>query len=468
MENNLIRPPLLNVPQIQVQAPPQRQDQDRVNLQQVRPQELEELIRRITCQVLNDEGPGIIRDYMNPAHEFLNKEDEAYVSRADENLGNISDLAKSIRDFSGNPGEFGSWKKSVERLLSFCSPIRGTSRYFSLLMIIRNKITGNADGVLESYNIPLNWEAIHKCLAWHYSDKRDLKTLEQQLSSMTQGRHTIRDFYQTIFSHLSLILDKISCLPENAGSINYLNQWYRDKAKDAFVSGLNFDLPRLLGVAQPRDLPHALHLAESLETQSKFSPHKNNRPQPPQIPPRKFNTAHGNYPTRPTPQMAPTFGYQSTPQFIPQHAPQYPQAPRPFMNYQSQGAVPRNYPFQQSRPPNPQNFVPKSEPMDVDPSLRTGNVDYINRPRPPKPPEKRQSDFPHQVPTKVQRNYHIDNQPCGDDDLGCAEEQLTWEDYQNSMGAADAGMDQTLYEYLDEGSTLAMPPSDDVNVNFLD
>lgn len=469
----MIRPPVLNVPQVQVHNPPQRQDHDQINFQQLRPQDLEQMIRRITSQVLSDEGPVIIRDYMNPAHEFLNREDEAYNSRADDNLGNISDLAKSIRDFSGNPGEFGSWKKSVERLLNFCSPIRGTSRYFSLLMIIRNKITGNADGVLESYNIPLNWEAINKCLAWHYADKRDLKTLEQQLVSMTQGRESIRDFYQSIFSHLSLILDKISCLPENAGSINYLNQWYRDKAKDAFVNGLNFDLPRLLGVAQPRDLPHALHLAESLETQSKFSPHKNNRQQPPQIPPRRFNVPQNSYPPRPMPQMAPPFRYQSMPQIIPQHAPQYPQTPGPFVNYQAQGAVPRAYPQQQSRPhpSTSQNFVPKPEPMDVDQSLRTRNIDYRNRPQFPKPPEKRQLHTSNQVPHKIQRNFHINNESHAPvdahGDFEAPEETVNWEEYQNFLLASDETVDQTLDEYLDESSVHLMPPTDNVDVNFL-
>jgi len=65
-----------------------------------------------------------------------------------------------------------------------------------------SKIFGNSfscpDAVLESYNTPLDWTAISKCLTAHFVDKRDLKTLEYQLYALNQGCDSIVDYYQAV------------------------------------------------------------------------------------------------------------------------------------------------------------------------------------------------------------------------------------------------------------------------------
>ena len=89
-------------------------------------------------------------------------------------------------------------------------------------------------------------------------------------------------------------------------SIRLLTEMYRDRARDAFINGLNGDLPRLLGVREPNDLPHALHLCEILENQTRFSPHnrynKYGTPLPPK--PRESRNASNRQPENP----APTYG----------------------------------------------------------------------------------------------------------------------------------------------------------------
>lgn len=60
-----------------------------------------------------------------------------------------------------------------------------TNAFYLMTLAIRNKITGEADTATESYNPPLNWKAIAKCLTDQFADKRNLKTLEYQLFSMT-------------------------------------------------------------------------------------------------------------------------------------------------------------------------------------------------------------------------------------------------------------------------------------------
>lgn len=62
-----------------------------------------------------------------------------------EELDKIPDIVKTIRDFSGKAGEFGSWRKSVERVLDLFKELKGTSKYYAILHTIRTKITGEAD-----------------------------------------------------------------------------------------------------------------------------------------------------------------------------------------------------------------------------------------------------------------------------------------------------------------------------------
>lgn len=137
-------------------------------------------------------------------------------------------------------------EKSIDRILSIYETQKGTPKYYGILSVIRNKIIGNADVVLESYNTPLDWSAISKCLTMHYADKRDLSTLEYQMTTLVQGNRTVSEFYQEVYEHLSLMLNKLGCLETSQESLHMLTQSYRNKALDAFIRGLNGDLHKLL------------------------------------------------------------------------------------------------------------------------------------------------------------------------------------------------------------------------------
>lgn len=84
--------------------------------------------------------------------------------------------------------------KSVDRILKLYDSSKGTPKYFAILTTIRNKIIGNADAALKSHNTPLNWNCITKCLTLHYADKRDLTTLEYQMTTLVQGNSKVHDF----------------------------------------------------------------------------------------------------------------------------------------------------------------------------------------------------------------------------------------------------------------------------------
>lgn len=389
--NPIIRPPVLGQPTTSQQA---------ANM------EMENMITNIVNRVCNKNCKDIVESMMNPNSDRNRGIDQIIEPEHRNNLNEldkIPDVVRCLRDFSGNPGEFSSWKKSVDRILRIYEPSRGTPKYFGILNVIRNKIIGHADIALESYNTPLNWESISRCLTLHYADKRDLGTLEYQMSSLAQGNCTVEEFYQTVYSHLSLILSKISCMDLNHDTADVLTQTYRDKALDTFIRGLRGELPKLLGMREPADLPQALHLCLKIENQNFRTNYTNShRPIPPISPRRSFDRNPSN-------------------KFYPELA----HFPRPFTNYVPrnmgfqnnhrqapfvQNQFPKQHQFNYSRPsrpfaPKPQ---PKPEPMEVDTSFQTRAVNYQNRPQFNKFQGKRTLGS-NQVnnSNKFQRNFHI-------------------------------------------------------------
>lgn len=397
--NNLIRPPILNAPVQNPPIPPSSPNQPGRNEQgQMTLADL----RTVILQVINSQLPEMLQASLNPNAIQGNAVDQAIDVEHLGNLGDldkIPDVVKCLREFSGKAGEFNSWRKSVERILKIYENLRGTPKYYGILNIIRNKIVGNADIALESYNTPLDWAAISKCLTLHYADKRDVSTLEYQMTGLIQGNSTVQEFYQNVYSHLSLILNKLGGLEAGNEALNLLTQTYRGKALDTFIRGLNGDLPRLLGMREPADLPQALHLCLKLENQKFRTNHAqnyNNQParkdyQPPSTP--KYNLQSNRQPFHPSIAYIP---YQQN---------------LPTMKPNNKiGDQSSNYP----RHPPPRPTAPKpAEPMDVDRSIRSQQINYANRPpqqqflgkRPPNPPSKQNIN-----PAKAQRTFHINTE----------------------------------------------------------
>lgn len=414
---NLVRPPVLNAPPPTLAAPANTNNPLTMD-------QLTEVISGIVTNMFQQQGRNMVQAALNPNASFSDVRDIT-IDTASPNiseLDKIPDVVRCLREFSGAPGEFNSWKKSVDRILQIYEPQRGSPKYYGILNVIRNKIVGNADIALESYNTPLDWKAISRCLTLHYADKRDLGTLEYQMTSLVQGNLTIQEFYQRVYSHMSLILNKLGCMDVGTEAMHLLTRTYRDKALDTFIRGLKGDLPRLLGMREPVDLPQALHLCLKLENQN-FRSHyalvNNGQPRRtldirPPLPPKGINNEF--YPElafMPQPRL------NTTPPYRPPQ-PNY-QYQSPQTNYQFQHPQPTyqyQHPYQQNqyipRPNNPpprpaQKPQPRPEPMDIDPSLRTRNLNYMNKPRPNDPTNKRPPNTnPPAPPNKIQRNYHIE------------------------------------------------------------
>lgn len=443
--NNLIRPPVISRETVNPNGPAAPLGN------------LDAPIRNLVSEIFRAEAANLIQILKNPQPDSINITDQGIDVQYRDNLvdlDRIPDVVRCLREFSGQPAEYNSWRKSVNRILEIYEPMKGTAKYFGIISVIRNKIVGNADAVLESYNTPMNWESISRCLTLHYADKRDLSTLEYQLTSLVQGNESVQDFYQKVYSHLSLILNKIGALEIGREAMSLLTQTYRDKALDTFVRGLKGDLPKLLGIKEPADLPEALHLCLKLENQNFRTNYANNQqrkmvntiPLPPrQTQQRPFYPQLAYLPPRPQPihemnQM------QTQQQFraMPRNQQQFGTIPR---NHQF-GAIPRNH--QQYNIPPPRPFGPKPqprpEPMDVDQSLRSRNVNYINRPtnngflgkRPP--PQ-------YEEPRKQSRNFHVQAQVH---DTPTEEKDQHLDNYLEEMYKEDIKLEQPLDQYLNE------------------
>lgn len=413
-----------------------------------------------------------VQEILNPFREFeAQNSSDNFPGGSIRDVDKIPDIVSSLREFSGKTGDFNSWRKSVDRIFEIFSSIQGTPKYYAILHTVRHKITGEADTALESYRTPLNWDKIKKVLMMHYSDKRDIGTLEYQMTTLLQKNMSITEFYKKVYEHLSLLLDKISCLEISEEGKNAMINSYRGKALDAFIRGLNGDLPKLLSIREPSSLPQALNLCQRLDNinfrtnyvqnHSRVNTHK----PPILMPHRPQHSPRSSF----YPELAqmPTY-FRQNPTRPQVHSFQRPNIQIPGQHYQR--------PNFSSDVNNRQHFHPKPpEPMDVDQSMRSKNINYQNFSKNPQVVQKRPNlnNSIQGLPAKIQRNYFINSNSNNNQDY-----PLHYNPYETSIPCntvdvaeqADTGEPIPMQFYPNEkednNNDNSEPESD--NVYFLD
>ncbi len=254
-------------------------------------------------------------------------------------------------------------------------------------------------------------------------------------------------------------------------SIQILTKTYRDKALHTFIRGLNGELPKLLGIKEPTDLPQALQLCMKLQnqnfrTQHAFSYQPSQRKlNTPHIPPKKPQPFFPNlaYLPQPTPYYGQLNSNRNTNN-------QYPLYQRNSINqnptnlqYRQNLNYPQNFAYPHRPTPRPNYFnnppprptQPKPPvPMDVDQSQRTKNINYMNRPTNNPFAGKRPIVPSHQMhqPFKQQRVNHIE--PVDDTliDSGQSDQgqnEQSWEDYYQQYASQDNIPDEDTNEFSD-------------------
>lgn len=296
-------------------------------------------------------------------------------------IGRLPDCVKELQPFDGNPVQYLSWIHSVESILKDYEVVRDKPLYRAIMQSIRQKIRGQADNALISYNIfNDNWSNIKKCLSLHYADKRDVRTLEHQLNLLTQGNMSLDEFYANVNHQFSLLVNKIKTEDYSQETVNVLIESYRNRALDVFIRGLNGDLSRMLIIQKPGTLPEAY--ASCLEIQNlnfrNITIRKSGIQNSITAPINQFHSRNNSYqiPPKPAPRAA----------------------PRSLSINRRNEAY--NIQHERRAPPPPRPLQPKPPvPMEVDESLQTKQVNYMNR------PTYNANNVPHK------RHFNSDNYP---------------------------------------------------------
>lgn len=323
-----------------------------------------------------------------------------------ETIEKIPDYVKDLPIFTGNPNEVSSWISDVESIINYYKPnetstVDQKNKYHIICKTIRRKIRGEANDALVSSNVNINWTAIKKTLLTYYGEKRDIASLDYQMLTIQQKGKTLEEYFDEINNLLSLIANQIKTSNRftHPEAVKALIETYNEKALDAFMRGLDGELlGQFLKNYRPESLAQAYAYCisfQNIEFRKKmtrgsipekhngpknFIPNNSNNPKiPPKLPPKPQMQNKPNYPQPPKffrpvyyPQQPVVFRQQQQP-VISQQQRQPPPVP---------SRQPPNNPFRQpagpSQPTNQQRNQP--EPMEVDPSIRTRQVNYSNRP----------------------------------------------------------------------------------------
>ena len=330
-------------------------------------QDREEIIRR-----LNDQIRGTPQGPLSPSESVLKKLQTPHILR-------------DLPCYDGNPVKLHQFLRAIDNIMPVIDEARGTPMYSVWIQCIRSKITGEADTVLELYGTELSWHEIKTNLVTHYSDKRDEVSLTRDLFKLSQTG-SVEEFYGKVSHIISLLLNQLS-LNEINGAIRASKKlFYQEIGLKVFLAGLKEPLGPIIRAQAPSSMREALRLCSE---ESNYNYVRN---------PFKTHTP----PVPPKPQHQTTFNPQfKFPQYPQMHKQQFFQ-PKPFppnshpqqkpFNFNATNNPFRQYPnpnpFIQQRqmPPTQNSFAPrfnpqpKPVPMEVDPSVRSRKINYMNRP----------------------------------------------------------------------------------------
>lgn len=102
-------------------------------------------------------------------------------------VGKIPDFVKELPVFDGKASELMRWVMEVEHILQMYAKLpRDSAAYHVIEGTIRRKIKGEAADVLNSNCVTSRWSHIKSTLLLYYKDKRELKTLDHELSAISK------------------------------------------------------------------------------------------------------------------------------------------------------------------------------------------------------------------------------------------------------------------------------------------
>ncbi|XP_058448226.1 uncharacterized protein LOC131428341 [Malaya genurostris] len=281
-------------------------------------------------------------------------------------LGKLPDFIRDLQNYDGKPTELLAWLTDVEGIFCMYRDARATEAQLELIeRSVRRKIRGEAADILNSNNIVHNWQQIKSTLLLYYRDKRDIKTLDFELTTIKKNSNeTLGSYYSRVNELLSSIVAQIQTEEKLAPHVNSHIDYFREKTVDAFIRGLEKPLCQLLKTFNPKTLNQAYQFClDYYNMDTRSAPFRNEhftpapKPRdleinrlPPRPPPRR-------YPPPPIPAPR-NLGFPQMPLF----GRQYFQA-NPFTQTRPQY---QPNPFQAPPRPWAAKPLPKPEPMDID------------------------------------------------------------------------------------------------------
>lgn len=335
-------------------------------------------------------------------HARVNVLPRAHAVVDTENILKTLQTPQIIRDlpnFEGNPIKLHAFIRAIDSIMPTLNRATGTDAHRVWIQAIRTKIIGEADNVLEMYGTSLDWDEIKQNLITHYSDRRDEVSLTRDLFTVHQTG-TVEDFYSRISYIVSLLVNLLNISEEHIAVKNAKNNFYQQLGLKVFLGGLKEPLGPIIRAQAPGTLKEALRLCIEENNYHHTRTIAKSLPTPPPIP-QRLQFQQRSFPqmqqrTFPQPQQRPfpqpqqrSFPQmQQRPIQFPQHKPfqfqqqrsfQFPQRQFPFPQQgQFQNPQQRSLQFNQQRAI--QNSLPKPTPMEVDPSIRSRRINYMNRP----------------------------------------------------------------------------------------
>lgn len=217
---------------------------------------------------------------------------------------------KCIPQFSGDKGQYRSWRNQVKRRMRMIECFKGHPKYEAALGIIRAKITGPASDVLTNNKTAYNIDSIIKRLDSTYSDQRPLYIVEAEMTALKQSNKTLQEFHDMVNQALNMVITKITINYGDPSEQKALVKEAQQKALRTFTLGLRSQVMRnTLYNHKPKTLAEAFTMAQTVYYDHQYlqldsnreAPKNQSRGQHPQNFPKK------NYPGAPQQQVSPKF-----------------------------------------------------------------------------------------------------------------------------------------------------------------
>lgn len=170
----------------------------------------------------------------------------------------IPDAIKDLPKFDGNPRLLHEFINNVEEILLHIRGADGTPYGQILLRAVRNKITGEANEILNMYGTALHWDDIKGNLILHYSDKRTETSLIRDLHGLRQDNRTVEAFYSQVMEIQSALCNNILIHENDQNVIRAKKELFAEMCLNSFLTNLREPLGASIRAMRPESLATAL------------------------------------------------------------------------------------------------------------------------------------------------------------------------------------------------------------------